>query len=146
MINLSNLSPSPGSRKPKKRLGRGHGSGHGKTSGRGHKGYKARSGSGIKPGFEGGQMPIQRRLPKRGFNNIFRQEYAIVNVRELQKMRSGSKVTRESLLKNGLIKASDTLVKILGDGELTKKFTVDVDKISKSAQQKIESAGGSVVS
>ncbi len=146
MINLSNLSPSPGSRKPKKRLGRGHGTGHGKTSGRGHKGYKARSGSGIKPGFEGGQMPIQRRLPKRGFNNIFRNEYAIVNVRDLNKMRSGSKVTRESLLKHGLIKASDTKVKILGDGELTKKFTVTVDKVSKSAQQKIESAGGSVAS
>jgi large subunit ribosomal protein L15 len=146
MINLSNLSPSPGSRKQRKRLGRGHGSGHGKTSGRGHKVFKARSGSGIKPGFEGGQMPIQRRLPKRGFNNIFRTEYAIVNVRDLNKMRSGSKVNRESLLKNGLIKESDTLVKILGDGELTKKFTVEVDKVSKSAQQKIESAGGSVVS
>ncbi len=146
MINLSNLSPSPGSRKQRKRLGRGHGSGHGKTSGRGHKGFKSRSGSGIKPGFEGGQMPIQRRLPKRGFNNIFRTEYAIVNVRDLQKMRSGSKVNRESLLKNGLIKASDTMVKILGDGELTKKFTVDVDKVSKSAQQKIESAGGSLAS
>lgn len=146
MINLSNLSPSPGSRKPRKRLGRGHGTGHGKTSGRGHKGFKSRSGSGIKPGFEGGQMPIQRRLPKRGFTNIFRKEYAIVNVRDLQKMRSGSKVTRESLLKHGLIKDSDTKVKILGDGELTKKFSVDVDKISKSAQEKIESAGGSVVS
>ncbi len=145
MINLSNLSPSPGSRKPKKRLGRGHGTGHGKTSGRGHKGYKARSGSGVKPGFEGGQMPIQRRLPKRGFNNVFRNEYAIVNVRDLQKMRSGSRVNRESLLKHGLISAADTQVKILGDGELTKKFTVEVDKVSKSAQQKIESAGGSVV-
>ncbi len=146
MINLSNLSPSPGSRKPRKRLGRGHGSGHGKTSGRGHKGQKARSGSGVKPGFEGGQMPIQRRLPKRGFTNIFRTEYAIVNVRDLQKMRSGSKVNLESLLKHGLIKASDTMVKILGDGELTKKFTVEVDKVSKSAQQKIESAGGSIAS
>ena len=146
MINLSNLSPSPGSRKPKKRLGRGHGTGHGKTSGRGHKGFKSRSGSGIKPGFEGGQMPIQRRLPKRGFNNVFRNEYAIVNVRDLNKMRSGSKVTRESLIKHGLIKASDAKVKILGDGELTKKFTVTVDKVSKSAQQKIESAGGSVAS
>lgn len=146
MINLSNLSPSPGSRKPKKRLGRGHGSGHGKTSGRGHKGQKARSGSGVKLGFEGGQMPIQRRLPKRGFNNIFSTEYAIVNVRDLQKMRSGSKVNIESLVKHGLIKASDTKVKILGDGELTKKFTVEVDKVSKSAQQKIEAAGGTVAS
>lgn len=146
MINLSNLSPSPGSRKPRKRLGRGHGSGHGKTSGRGHKGQKARSGSGVKPGFEGGQMPIQRRLPKRGFSNIFRTEYAIVNIRDLHKMRSGSTVNIATLLKQGLIKASDTKVKILGDGELTKKFTVEVDKVSKSAQQKIESAGGSVVS
>jgi large subunit ribosomal protein L15 len=146
MINLSNLSPSPGSRKPKKRLGRGHGSGHGKTSGRGHKGQKARSGSGVKLGFEGGQMPIQRRLPKRGFNNIFSKEYAIVNVRDLQKMRSGSKVNIESLVKHGLIKAHDTMVKILGDGELTKKFTVEVDKVSKSAQQKIEAAGGTVAS
>lgn len=146
MINLSNLSPNPGSRKPRKRLGRGHGSGHGKTSGRGHKGQKARSGSGVKPGFEGGQMPIQRRLPKRGFNNIFRTEYAIVNIRDLHKMRSGSTVNLVTLLKQGLIKASDTKVKILGDGELTKKFTVEVDKVSKSAQQKIESAGGSVVS
>ncbi|MDA3786632.1 MAG: 50S ribosomal protein L15 [Deltaproteobacteria bacterium] len=145
-MNLSNLSPSPGSRKPRKRLGRGHGSGHGKTSGRGHKGQKARSGSGVKPGFEGGQMPIQRRLPKRGFNNIFRTEYAIVNIRDLHKMRSGSTVNLATLLKQGLIKASDTKVKILGDGELTKKFTVEVDKVSKSAQQKIESAGGSVVS
>jgi large subunit ribosomal protein L15 len=146
MINLSNLSPSPGSRKPRKRLGRGHGSGHGKTSGRGHKGQKARSGSGVKPGFEGGQMPIQRRLPKRGFTNIFSTDYAIVNVRDLQKMRSGSKVNIESLLKAGLIKSNDTKVKILGDGELTKKFTVEVDKVSKSAQQKIESAGGTVAS
>ena len=146
MINLSNLSPSPGSRKPRKRLGRGHGTGHGKTSGRGHKGFKSRSGSGVKPGFEGGQMPIQRRLPKRGFTNVFRQEYAILNVRDLQKLRSGSKINRESLLKYGLIKAGDTKVKILGDGELTKKFSVDVDKVSKSAQEKIESAGGSVAS
>ena len=81
MLNLSNLSPQEGSRRPRKRLGRGHGTGHGKTSGRGHKGFKARSGSGIKPGFEGGQMPLQRRLPKRGFNNIFRKEYAVVNVK-----------------------------------------------------------------
>ncbi len=91
-------------------------------------------------------MPIQRRLPKRGFNNIFRTEYAIVNIRDLHKMRSGSTVNLATLLKQGLIKASDTKVKILGDGELTKKFTVEVDKVSKSAQQKIESAGGSVVS
>ncbi len=144
MINLSNLSPKPGSRHQKKRLGRGHGSGHGKTSGRGHKGYKARSGSGIKPGFEGGQMPIQRRLPKRGFNNVFRKVYAIVNVRELDRFEAGSTVDNDSLVAIGLIKSSDSLVKILGDGEVTKGVTVNVDKVSKSAQQKIEAAGGSI--
>lgn len=144
MLSLSNLSPADGSRKPKKRLGRGHGTGHGKTSGRGHKGFKARSGSGIKPGFEGGQMPLQRRLPKRGFNNIFRKSYAIVNVKDLEKLDSGSTVNRESLVTAGLIKAKDTHVKILGDGTLTKNLSVSVDKVSKSARQKIEDAGGSV--
>lgn len=144
MINLSNLSPQAGSTKQKKRLGRGHGSGHGKTSGRGHKGQKARSGSGIKLGFEGGQMPIQRRLPKRGFTNIFKISYAILNVRDLNSFDDGSTINRESLLEAGMIKNSDEQVKILGDGELTKKITVDVDKLSKSAQAKIEAAGGSV--
>ncbi|MEN8139977.1 MAG: 50S ribosomal protein L15 [Thermodesulfobacteriota bacterium] len=143
-MNLSNLSPQPGSRKQKKRLGRGHGSGHGKTSGRGHKGYKARSGSGIKPGFEGGQMPIQRRLPKRGFNNIFRKEYAIVNVGALEAFAAGDTIDRDSLAAAGLIKKGDTLVKILGDGELSKSVTVNVDKVSKGAVAKIEAAGGSV--
>ena len=144
MINLSNLSPQPGSTKQRKRLGRGHGSGHGKTSGRGHKGQKARSGSGIKPGFEGGQMPIQRRLPKRGFNNIFRRAFAILNVKDLNSFDDGATINRESLLAAGMIKSSDEQVKILGDGELTKKITVDVDKLSKSAQAKIEAAGGSI--
>jgi large subunit ribosomal protein L15 len=145
MINLSNLSPQPGSTKQRKRLGRGHGSGHGKTSGRGHKGFKARSGSGIKPGFEGGQMPIQRRLPKRGFNNIFRRAFAILNVRDLNSFDDGATINREALLAAGMIKKSDEQVKILGDGELTKKITVDVDKLSKSAQAKIEAAGGTIV-
>ncbi len=144
MINLSNLSPQPGSTKQKKRLGRGHGSGHGKTSGRGHKGQKARSGSGIKLGFEGGQMPIQRRLPKRGFTNIFKISYAILNVRDLNSFDDGATINRESLLAAGMIKNSDAQVKILGDGELTKKITVDVDKLSKSAQAKVEAAGGTV--
>lgn len=144
MINLSNLSPQPGSTKQKKRLGRGHGSGHGKTSGRGHKGQKARSGSGVKPGFEGGQMPIQRRLPKRGFTNIFKISFAILNVRDLNSFDDGTTINRESLLAAGMIKSSDDQVKILGDGELTKKITVDVDKLSKSAQSKIEAAGGTV--
>ena len=145
MINLSNLSPQPGSTKQRKRLGRGHGSGHGKTSGRGHKGFKARSGSGIKPGFEGGQMPIQRRLPKRGFNNVFRRECAILNVRDLNSFDDGATINRESLLAAGMIQNSDEQVKILGDGELTRKITVDVDKLSKSAQSKIEAAGGTIV-
>lgn len=144
MINLSNLSPQPGSTKQKKRLGRGHGSGHGKTSGRGHKGQKARSGSGIKLGFEGGQMPIQRRLPKRGFTNIFKISYAILNVRDLNSFADGATINRESLIAAGMIKNSDAQVKILGNGELTKKITVDVDKLSKSAQAKIEAAGGTV--
>lgn len=144
MINLSNLSPQPGSTKQKKRLGRGHGSGHGKTSGRGHKGQKARSGSGIKLGFEGGQMPIQRRLPKRGFTNIFKISYAILNVRDLNSFADGATINRESLIAAGMIKNSDAQVKILGSGELTKKITVDVDKLSKSAQAKIEAAGGTV--
>lgn len=144
MINLSNLSPQPGSTKQRKRLGRGHGSGHGKTSGRGHKGFKARSGSGIKPGFEGGQMPIQRRLPKRGFNNIFRRAFAILNVKDLNSFDDGATINRESLIAAGMIKQSAEQVKILGDGEITKKVTVDVDKLSKSAQAKIEAAGGTV--
>lgn len=142
MIDLSNLSPFPGSRKQKKRLGRGRGSGHGKTSGRGHNGYKSRSGSGIKPGFEGGQMPLQRRLPKRGFTNIFKKEYSIVNVKDLDRFDSGSRIDHESLVASGLISKQDKLVKILGDGEISKSFTVAVDKVSESARKKIEAAGG----
>ncbi|MBU4264434.1 MAG: 50S ribosomal protein L15 [Proteobacteria bacterium] len=144
MLSLSNLSPQKGSTKQRKRLGRGPGSGHGKTSGRGHKGFKARSGSGVKRGFEGGQMPLQRRLPKRGFNNIFRKEFAIVNVKDLDKLEAGSKVDRKALVAIGLIRAKDNFVKILGEGELTKKFTVAVDKVSESARKKIESAGGTI--
>jgi large subunit ribosomal protein L15 len=144
MLNLSNLSPQEGSRRPKKRLGRGRATGHGKTSGRGHKGYKARSGSGIKPGFEGGQMPLQRRLPKRGFNNIFKKEYAVVNVKDLEKLEAGSTVDRSMLLEAGLIKKKFTLVKVLGDGDISKSLTIAVDKVSKSARQKIEAAGGKI--
>src|SRR5210317_1629857 len=103
MLSLSNLSPKSGSRKPKKRVGRGPGSGRGKTSTRGHKGYKARSGSGIKPGFEGGQMPLQRRIPKRGFTNIFRKEYGIVNVQDLEHFDTGATVDRNSLVEAGLV-------------------------------------------
>lgn len=144
MLSLSNLSPQKGSTKQRKRLGRGPGSGHGKTSGRGHKGFKARSGSGVKLGFEGGQMPLQRRLPKRGFNNIFRKEFAVVNVKDLEKLEAGVKVDRQALVAAGLIRAKDNFVKLLGEGELTKKFTVAVDKVSESARKKIENAGGTI--
>jgi large subunit ribosomal protein L15 len=144
MLSLSNLSPQKGSTKQRKRLGRGPGSGHGKTAGRGHKGFKARSGSGVKPGFEGGQMPLQRRLPKRGFNNIFRKEFAVVNLKDLDKLEAGAKVDRQALVAAGLIHAKDKFVKILGEGELTKKFTVAVDKVSESARKKIENAGGTI--
>ena len=144
MLSLSNLSPQKGSTKQRKRLGRGPGSGHGKTAGRGHKGFKARSGSGVKLGFEGGQMPLQRRLPKRGFNNIFRKEFAVVNVKDLDKLEAGAKVDRQALVAAGLIRANDNFVKILGEGELTKKFTVAVDKVSESARKKIENAGGTI--
>ena len=144
MLDLSNLSPYPGSTKQRKRLGRGHGSGHGKTSGRGHKGFKARSGSGIKPGFEGGQMPLQRRVPKRGFTNIFKKEIGIVNVQDLDVFEDGEVVTLESLIAKGLVGRKYSMVKILGNGDLSKKVTVKVDKISESARQKIDSAGGKV--
>lgn len=144
MFSLSNLSPQKGSTKQRKRLGRGVGSGHGKTAGRGHKGFKARSGSGIKLGFEGGQMPLQRRLPKRGFTNNFRKECAVVNIKDLEKLDGVVKVDREFLIGAGLIRSKDNFVKILGEGKLTKKITVAVDKISKSAREKIENAGGSV--
>ncbi|MFH7320252.1 50S ribosomal protein L15 [Desulfurivibrio sp. D14AmB] len=144
MLNLSNLSPHPGSRKQRKRLGRGPGSGLGKTAGRGHKGFKARSGSGIKPGFEGGQMPLQRRLPKRGFRNPFRKQYAVVNLRDLNDFEAGSVVDRATLQAAGLISAKEQLIKVLGDGELTVALTVTVDKVSESARGKIEAAGGTV--
>ena len=114
MLNLSNLSPQPGSRKQRKRIGRGQGSGHGKTAARGQNGQKSRSGGSIKPGFEGGQMPLQRRLPKRGFNNIFKKQYAIVNVQDLEQFDAGARVDREALIEKGLIGKRELLVKVLG--------------------------------
>jgi len=144
MLTLGNLSPNPGSRKSKKRLGRGHGSGLGKTSGKGHKGQKSRSGGSIKPGFEGGQMPLQRRLPKRGFNNIFRKEFSIVNVCDLDKFEDGANIDRQALVAAGLVRKNAELIKILGNGEISKKFTISADKISAGARQKIEAAGGSI--
>lgn len=144
MLTLSNLSPHPGSRKQRKRVGRGQGSGHGKTSARGHKGAKSRSGNRIRVGFEGGQMPLQRRLPKRGFTNIFKKQYAIVNVKDLDRFEDGARVDRQVLLDAGVIAKKYELVKLLGDGEISKKISISVDKISAVARQKIEAAGGSV--
>jgi len=145
MLTLANLSPKAGSTKQPKRLGRGPGSGHGKTAGRGHKGFKSRSGSGVKPGFEGGQMPLQRRLPKRGFNNIFKKEYTLVSLSQLDKIAGDEIITVDSLVAAGVVKKG-TLVKVLANGEITKALKIQVDKISKAAQQKIENAGGTVVS
>jgi large subunit ribosomal protein L15 len=144
MLTLSNLSPNPGSNRQRKRVGRGPGSGLGKTAGRGHKGFKARSGSGIKVGFEGGQMPLQRRIPKRGFNNTFRKEYAVLNVADLEKFESGTRIDRQMLVEAGLVAKKYTHVKLLGNGEISKAFTVSMDKLSESARQKIEAAGGKI--
>lgn len=143
MLTLANLAPQPGSTKQKKRVGRGPGSGHGKTAGRGHKGFKARSGSGVKPGFEGGQMPLQRRLPKRGFTNIFKKPIAIVSLTQLEGFSAGESVTVEKLVAAKLVKKG-SIVKILANGELSKALNVTVDKISEAAKAKIEEAGGSV--
>lgn len=143
MLSLSNLAPQPGSTKQKKRVGRGPGSGHGKTAGRGHKGFKARSGSGVKPGFEGGQMPLQRRLPKRGFTNVFKKQFAIVSLGQLENFAAGESVTVETLVEAKLVKKG-AAVKILANGELTKALHVTIEKISEAAKSKIEQAGGSV--
>jgi len=144
MLTLSNLSPNKGAKRERKRVGRGQGSGRGKTATRGHKGAKSRSGYGTRPGFEGGQMPLQRRLPKRGFNNIFRKEYAIVQVSDLENFDAGSRIDREALVQAGLVDKRTTLVKVLANGELSKSLTVAVDKVSAGAKQKIEAAGGTV--
>lgn len=144
MLTLSNLSPQPGSRKQRKRVGRGLGSGHGKTATRGHKGHKARSGGGIKLGFEGGQMPLQRRLPKRGFNNIFKKVFAIVNLQDLERFAADTRVDKQVLIAAGLVSKNDDFVKILGNGELKHAITVVVDKVSGSARQKIEAVGGKI--
>ena len=141
-MKLFELSPAPGSTKDRKRKGRGHASGNGKTAGKGHKGQKARSGGGVRPGFEGGQMPLYRRLPKRGFTNIFAKQYIEINVGVLEVFDAGTEITAELLKETGIIsKISDGIV-VLGRGELTKKLTVNAKRISKSAQEKIEAAGG----
>ena len=145
-MNLENIPTIKGATHSTKRLGRGHGSGHGKTSGKGHKGQKARSGGGIPVGFEGGQMPLYRKLPRRGFNNHnFRTTYQTVNVSELSRVE-GTVINRSVLIENGLIRDNKEGVKILGNGKLEKAFTVEVDKVSASALEKIEAADGTVVS
>ncbi|MCF6097648.1 50S ribosomal protein L15 [Thermovorax subterraneus] len=141
-MRLHDLKPAKGSRKRPKRVGRGIGSGHGKTSTRGHKGQNARSGGGVRPGFEGGQMPLIRRIPKRGFTNKFKKEYAIVNVKDLNVFEENTKVTPELLKEKGLIKQIKDGVKILGDGELNVKLEVVAHAFSSSAREKIEAAGG----
>jgi len=141
-MKLYELSPSPGSVKEAKRKGRGHASGNGKTAGRGHKGQKARSGGGVRPGFEGGQMPLQRRLPKRGFTNIFAKEYVEINVSQLDRFTDGSVVTPELLKQERVISKIRDGVVVLGRGEITKNLTVQASRFSKSAEDKIVAAGG----
>lgn len=144
MIRLNNLSPSEGSRTQRKRVGRGPGSGRGKTATRGHKGARSRSGFKNKPGYEGGQMPLHRRLPKRGFTNIFKKDYVIVTLDALDSFENGATVDRAALLEAGVINEKNMLVKVLANGEISKSITVDVDKVSSGARAKIEAAGGSV--
>ncbi|MCK5070233.1 MAG: 50S ribosomal protein L15 [Desulfocapsa sp.] len=144
MINLGNLSPNKGANRQRKRLGRGPGTGHGKTAGRGHKGFKSRSGSGIKPGFEGGQMPLQRRLPKRGFSNINTIKYSIISLSQIEKLDDGVDITTASLVEQGVARKGFP-VKVLANGELTKSVTITVDKVSAGAKAKIEAAGGKVI-
>ena len=145
MMQLHNLRPRPGARHRVKRLGCGESSGHGKTSGKGHKGQKARSGGSIRLGFEGGQMPLIRRLPKRGFNNAaFRKHYAVINVSDLNAFEAGTVVNEQLLRESNLIRGDFVGVKVLGDGEVKHELKVQVDKISTSAREKIEKAGGTI--
>ena len=143
-MKIHELSPAPGSVQDVKRIGRGHGSGNGKTAGKGHKGQKARAGHGMRPGFEGGQMPLQRRLPKRGFNNIFAKELAVVNIASLNAFENGDVVDAAALKAKGIVKKELDGIKILGNGKLEKKLTVKVAAVSASAKEKIEAAGGAV--
>ena len=141
-MKLHELSPAPGSTKEAFRKGRGSGSGNGKTAGRGHKGQKARSGGGVRPGFEGGQMPLQRRVPKRGFNNIFALEFVSINVDVLNRFEDGAVVDADAISQAGIVKNTRDGIKILGRGELTKKLTVVATAFSATAKEKIEAAGG----
>ena len=141
-MKIHELTPALDSNKASKRVGRGHGSGNGKTAGKGHKGQNARSGGGVRIGFEGGQMPLARRIPKRGFNNIFATKYAVVNVSDLNKFKEGTVVDTELLVAAGLVKKASDNVKVLGNGELTVNLTVKAAKFSQSAIEKIDKAGG----
>ena len=141
-MNLHELSPAIGSKRDVKRIGRGHGSGQGKTAGKGHKGQKARSGGGVRPGFEGGQMPLQRRIPKRGFNNIFAKKIVAVNVGSLNVFEDGENIDAQALINAGIIKKEHDGIKILSNGKLIKKLNVKASAFSESAKQKIEEVGG----
>ncbi len=143
-MKLHELSPAKGSKTSRKRLGRGPGSGTGKTSGKGHKGQNARSGGGVRPGYEGGQMPIQRRLPKVGFTNIFKKRIAIVNIRDLSKFESGSVVDEAALIRSGIIKGKRDGIKLLSQGDIAFPLTLKVNWASRIAKEKIEKAGGMV--
>jgi large subunit ribosomal protein L15 len=143
-MKLNELSPPKGSRRPRKRVGRGVGSGKGKTAGRGTKGYNSRSGGGVRPGFEGGQMPLHRRLPKRGFTNIFKKKIAVINIRDLSKFESGSIVDEAALVRVGLVKGRRDGIKLLGHGEIETPMTIKINMLSKSAKEKIIQAGGKV--
>jgi large subunit ribosomal protein L15 len=143
-LTLNTLAPAKGANRKNKRVGRGIGSGHGKTATRGYKGQKSRSGTTIRPGFEGGQMPLHRRLPKRGFNNVFRKEYTIVNLDTLSQFEAGASVAPETLLEKGIVKKLRDGIKILGSGELKHAINVRAHKFSKGAAEKIQSAGGTI--
>jgi large subunit ribosomal protein L15 len=143
-MKLNELSPPKGSRRPRKRVGRGVGSGKGKTAGRGTKGHNSRSGGGVRPGFEGGQMPIHRRLPKRGFTNIFKKKIAVINIRDLAKFESGSVVDEAALVRAGLVKGRRDGIKLLGHGEIKTPLTIKVNMVSESAREKIIEAGGNI--
>ncbi len=143
-MRLNELSPFPGSKKNRKRIGRGNGSGKGTTAGRGTKGQNSRSGGGVRAGFEGGQMPIHRRLPKRGFTNIFKKTYAIVNISDLSRFGTGSVVDEVTLVRSGLVKGRRDGIKLLGNGQINYPLTINVDKVSQNAMSKIIQAGGKV--
>ena len=143
-MKIHDLSPVEGSRKKKKRVGRGPGSGHGKTSCRGHKGQKSRSGGSIRRGFEGGQMPLHRRLPKRGFTNIFKKQYALINIKDLNRFDPNSTLDLEALKNARLVKKDKDGIKLLGDGEISHPVVIKIHKVSKIAREKIEAAGGKV--